>query len=160
MTHPIRAPQAEKRLVLVEEFTGTWCGWCPHAMYLLDSLKLQNYKICVLAYHESDEMAIDEVWDFLNLLSTGDAMLNKNLSKTTSTLLGFPCAAIDRSYFPGRHSDPQSLTMYDDHFEASIADRSIIDPTFSIDKFVKNLPIKDNATLKHIIEKTKTAWQD
>ena len=42
---------------LVEEFTGTWCGWCPRGYIALEMLK-EEYgdNIVLAAYHDSDPM--------------------------------------------------------------------------------------------------------
>jgi len=42
--------------VLIEQYTGTWCGWCPRAIYQISTLKKTDKKIVHVAYHLSDEM--------------------------------------------------------------------------------------------------------
>ena len=45
-----------KRVVLAEQFTATWCGYCPGASMGLDQLKDENPEtLAVIAYHSSDE---------------------------------------------------------------------------------------------------------
>lgn len=52
--------QAAKKKVLVEEFTGTWCGWCPRGIVGLDKLN-EKYPddVVTVAIHNDDPMAID-----------------------------------------------------------------------------------------------------
>ncbi len=50
-----------KKNVLVECFTGTWCGWCPNGTVYLDSLT-EKYpdKVLPLKVHYGDPMAFQE----------------------------------------------------------------------------------------------------
>ena len=51
--------QAAKKKVLVEEFTGTWCGWCPRGIVGLNKLN-EKYpdEVVTVAIHNDDPMAI------------------------------------------------------------------------------------------------------
>ena len=54
--------------VLVEKFTGTWCGWCPNGDLLLDSLINNDPRFILVNVHWNDVMSIpdgDEVIDFM-----------------------------------------------------------------------------------------------
>jgi hypothetical protein len=42
--------------VLIEQYTGTWCGWCPRAIYQISTLQKTDNKIVHIAHHLSDEM--------------------------------------------------------------------------------------------------------
>lgn len=42
--------------VLLEQYTGTWCGWCPRAIYQISTIQETDNKIVHVAYHLSDEM--------------------------------------------------------------------------------------------------------
>ena len=44
--------------VLVEDYTGTWCGWCPRVSEAIRLLKLESDKISVVAIHVGDNMEI------------------------------------------------------------------------------------------------------
>lgn len=48
------------RKMVIEEATGTWCGWCVSGIAVLDRMKKKypDQAICI-AVHESDPMAID-----------------------------------------------------------------------------------------------------
>lgn len=43
--------------VLIEQYTGTWCGWCPRAIDQIHKLELVDSRIVHNAYHLSDEYA-------------------------------------------------------------------------------------------------------
>lgn len=44
--------------VLVEDYTGTWCGWCPRVSEAIRLLKQESDKISVVAIHVGDNMEI------------------------------------------------------------------------------------------------------
>jgi len=41
--------------VLLEQYTGTWCGWCPRAVSQINNLEKTDDDIVHVAYHLSDE---------------------------------------------------------------------------------------------------------
>lgn len=44
---------------MLEEFTGTWCGWCPRGFWALEKLnELYGDGVVLAAYHEGDPMAM------------------------------------------------------------------------------------------------------
>ena len=43
-----------RTLVICEEFTGTWCAYCPGAAMGLDELIENDWPVAVIAYHMSD----------------------------------------------------------------------------------------------------------
>jgi thiol-disulfide isomerase/thioredoxin len=44
---------------MVEEFTGTWCGYCPDGALVLDNLESQNAgKVIGASFHEGDPLQI------------------------------------------------------------------------------------------------------
>lgn len=48
---------------MLEEFTGTWCGWCPRGYYALKALsELYGDGIVLAAYHEGDPMDVTETY--------------------------------------------------------------------------------------------------
>lgn len=50
-----------ERTVVIEERTGTWCGWCPRGGVAMQHMVLNYYETAVLlAVHNSDPMAISE----------------------------------------------------------------------------------------------------
>lgn len=52
-------PKFEKN-VLLEQYTGTWCGWCTRAISQIDNLYAVNKKIVHIALHLSDQMTFSQ----------------------------------------------------------------------------------------------------
>ncbi len=52
-------PYVPKHRPMLEEFTGTWCGWCTRGYYALEALnELYGDDIVLAAYHNSDPMQV------------------------------------------------------------------------------------------------------
>jgi thiol-disulfide isomerase/thioredoxin len=53
------SPGASKysQKVLVDDFTGTWCGWCPRVALSLDQISNTNPRVIPVAVHNGDAMA-------------------------------------------------------------------------------------------------------
>ncbi len=74
-----------KHLPLMEEYTGTWCGWCPRGWFALEKMnKLYGDEFIGIAYHNGDPMAVVPESDYPIIVN------------------GFPSASIDR----GEEMDP------------------------------------------------------
>lgn len=85
-----------KKRTLLEEYTGTWCGWCPRGFVALELLK-ENYAddYVTISYHNDDPMEIIASSDY------------------PSPVGGFPDSWMDR----GMELDPYGGEPYDDsHF--------------------------------------------
>ena len=65
---------------VMEEYTGTWCGWCPRGFVALQLMNKKHSDFIGLSYHN------------------GDAMEIMSSSKFPSSVSGFPTADMDRSY--------------------------------------------------------------
>lgn len=52
------APEKYTKKAIVEEFTGTWCGWCPRMPILLDKLHAKYPNLVISAFHASDTFDI------------------------------------------------------------------------------------------------------
>ena len=79
--------------VLIEEFTGTWCGWCPRGIVGMEYMK-EHYGdqgFIPIAGHSGDEMQSTTYYQVVNTFSQGS----------------FPSAVADRSYY----FDPSATTM-------------------------------------------------
>lgn len=67
------------RRPLVEEYTGTWCGWCPRGYVGLEHMKeIYGDEFVGIAYHNEDKMAI--------------------MQEYPATKVTFPTAWIDRAF--------------------------------------------------------------
>ena len=82
-----------KKRTLMEEYTGTWCGWCTRGLVALELLK-KNYPddFVTISYHNGDPMEILQSNSF------------------PSPVTGFPAAWVDR----GMSIDPYGGEPYDD----------------------------------------------
>ncbi|MFA6234247.1 MAG: Omp28-related outer membrane protein [Bacteroidota bacterium] len=77
--------------VLVEQYTGTWCQWCPYGADTLAAVTARNGNRMVrFSWHDNDPMSIAQ-WDAMN-----------NWIGVT----GFPTASINRYQWPGETSIP------------------------------------------------------
>lgn len=57
----IASSNPPERTVVIEERTGTWCGWCPRGTVAMQHMVLNYHETAVLlAVHNSDPMAISE----------------------------------------------------------------------------------------------------
>jgi hypothetical protein len=83
---------------LVEEYTGTWCGWCPRGFVGMENLyATYGDDFCGVAYHN------------------GDPMATISSSSYPSNVPGFPDAWIDRTH----ETDAYCGDNYDGHYHAN-----------------------------------------
>ena len=93
-------PETYPRNVVAEEFTGTWCGWCPRGMVGMEYMD-ENYSdqgFIGIAVHYNDQMEASSYVDMVEAFSRGS----------------FPSAVMDRSeYFdPSVESLEQLFAAY------------------------------------------------
>ena len=73
--------ETAQRTPLVEEYTGTWCGWCPRGMVGLEKIAEDfKGKVIPIAIHNGDPMEIDAYTGVI-----------------ASSISGFPSMLIDRA---------------------------------------------------------------
>ncbi|WP_046757139.1 Omp28-related outer membrane protein [Kordia jejudonensis] len=62
------APGSFTKKALIEDFTGTWCGWCPRVSYAIELVEAASDKVYAVAAHSGDPMqnsyslALDNVY--------------------------------------------------------------------------------------------------
>ena len=66
--------------MLVEDYTGTWCGYCPRVSYAIEQVKKQTDDAVIIAIHQGDPMAFGQVSTLMSSFG----------------VTGFPTAFIDR----------------------------------------------------------------
>jgi hypothetical protein len=77
---------AQVQNVLLEQHTGTWCGWCPDGNVKMDEvIDLYGDQVIGVKFHNGDAMVIPEQSVIANALGLG----------------GFPTASINRKDFGG-----------------------------------------------------------
>lgn len=69
------------RRAVIEEGTGTWCGYCPRGIVMLEYIKATYPDFICIAVHNGDSMAINEYQTFLS-----------------QYIPGFPGAVVNREY--------------------------------------------------------------
>ena len=93
-----------KHRVLVEDFTGIWCGWCPRVAHGIDLLKetpeADNYVFG--AIHNGDVLTISGTGSLATSLWTK--------FQTPSNQRGYPFAAINRST-TWKYPEPNNLNQ-------------------------------------------------
>lgn len=101
-----------KRKIVVEDYTGTWCGFCPRVAGAVSSVSEETDFITVVAIHETansfpDPMHFDQV----------------QLLKDAFDIEGFPAAKINRSEnwaTPHPNSDVTSISGLDTNLAVAI----------------------------------------
>lgn len=108
------------RVQVIEEATGTWCGWCVHGLVAMNQLEEKYPDTFIgLAVHGDDAYATDSYAPFLQRIS------------------GYPYALINRSYSCGTKPS-EMLTAYeafaalgDAEGEAKIVDAHYTDSKYT-----------------------------
>ncbi|WP_299361275.1 Omp28-related outer membrane protein [Winogradskyella sp.] len=67
--------------VLIEDYTGTWCPFCPRVSYAIELTKEQTDQLAIVAIHWDDEFSAPE----------------SNSMVSTFNISGFPTVKIDRN---------------------------------------------------------------
>ena len=50
------APGTFAKNAVIEDFTGTWCGWCPRVSYAIEQVEAQSDRVFAIAAHSGDNM--------------------------------------------------------------------------------------------------------
>lgn len=86
-------PSEYTQKVLVEDYTGTWCGWCPRVAYAIQQVKLQSNKVVSVAIHSEDIYASS----------------NTPLMESTFEVESYPTAKINRINTWAPNHEPEHL---------------------------------------------------
>ncbi|HVZ40567.1 MAG TPA: kelch repeat-containing protein [Candidatus Kapabacteria bacterium] len=122
----------QKTKVVVEEGTGTWCGWCPYSHRILDDIQSQHGQDMILiAYH--------------GYVGTNDPWVSSTIDNLTTRLglTGYPNASFLRWYFPGEPAQMVNRDKFAAYFDAVLATQP-------------NAPIKLDVTKYKYDDATKT----
>ncbi len=52
-------PSEYVQKVMIEDYTATWCGYCPRVAHAIELCKAQSDKVVAVAVHDSDDFAFD-----------------------------------------------------------------------------------------------------
>lgn len=72
---------AQGNKILVEKFTGTWCGWCPNGDLIMDSLINNDPRFIVVDVHWNDALSITEGDVIIEEISNGSPSASFNRDK-------------------------------------------------------------------------------
>jgi len=85
------------RVPVIEEFTGTWCGWCPRGFEGMETVR-ETYgdNVILIAAHNADPMAITD-YDPVMASSFPTAVINRqaNVDPHPSTFIEYLNATMD-----------------------------------------------------------------
>ena len=71
-------PYVPQHRPMLEEFTGTWCGWCTRGYYALETLNdLYGDAVVLAAYHDGDPMQVTDSYP-VSVDGFPSASLNRN----------------------------------------------------------------------------------
>jgi thiol-disulfide isomerase/thioredoxin len=107
--------QAQVKKVILEDFTGTWCGWCPEGTVILEGLLAANpANFIPVASHNGDALEVAE-----------GAAIDVALNVT-----GYPNGAVDRFQFPGQAKIPMSRGAWSNSVNTRLALSAIVSVSF------------------------------
>lgn len=87
-----------KKTVIIEEFTGAWCGFCPDGAVVIDDIQNDHgHDVIAVAVHDGDAMEISDG------------------IRTAFNVTAYPTGMIDRKLFPGEAKEPHSRNAWPDH---------------------------------------------
>ncbi len=126
-----------KKKLLLEEFTGAWCGWCPNGTYYQDSLtKAYPNDVIGIRHHTGDAMASPETQSLYNNMGPG----------------GVPSSGFDRLYFDDPYEPGQkTYLLYTDtwfHYTDSLKNLEAkvdVNLSWNYDEITKTINGKINA---------------
>lgn len=122
---------AQVKKVILEDFTGTWCGWCPEGTVIIDQLLAANpTNFIPVASHNGDALEIPD-----------GAAIDNGLNVTA-----YPNGAVDRFQFPGQAKIPMSRSLWSSSFNTRKNTPAIV--SISINNAVKIATDSFSATIK------------
>ena len=78
-----------KKRVLVEDYTGTWCGWCPRISYAIEKLEDETEDAVIVAAHQGDPMQFNKISSLMsnfNITGFPTGIINREVSWTYPSL--------------------------------------------------------------------------
>jgi|TARA_B100000959_G_scaffold143071_1_gene150190 hypothetical protein len=128
-----------KTRVVLEDYTGTWCGYCPNVSYAIEEIRMITDDISVVAIHYGDEMTISPGLDLINEF---------NIS-------GYPTARINRTTdwsYPYASSPIESLIDTDNSIGISI-DSQMEGTILTINlRVVSEEDLSDHKVIAYLVE--------
>jgi hypothetical protein len=133
--------------VLIEDYTGTWCGYCPRVAYGIEQAKLQSDKIVAVAIHRPSSIVADPVYDPYNFEPAAEL-------EATLSAEGYPKGFLNRMTqwdFPEPDNIAQviALTQGENPKLGLAMNSTVTGGNISID--VKTMFSKDFSNLKLVV---------
>jgi len=98
--------------VVLEEFTGAWCGWCPDGTVIMEELIADNPgKVIGIGVHD------------------GDAMEYSEGIRSEFGVSSYPNGMVDRKVFPGEPDEPHSRGQWTANVNAQLTRYTPVDVT-------------------------------
>ncbi|MEN9523460.1 MAG: hypothetical protein RL065_1837 [Bacteroidota bacterium] len=115
--------QTPVKKVILEDFTGTWCGWCPEGTVLLEGLESSKpTTFFAVASHNGDGLQVPE-----------GAAIDAALSVSS-----YPNGAVDRFKFPANSTIPMGRGSWNNMVTTRLASTPIASVSFSNQFFDPN----------------------
>ncbi len=109
------AADAQMKKVMLEDFTGTWCGWCPEGTVVIEQLLAANPTTFIpVASHNGDALEIAD-----------GAAIDAGLNVTA-----YPNGAVDRFQFTGQAKIPMSRGQWSGSFNTRKNTPAIVSVSF------------------------------
>lgn len=135
-----------KRKVVVEDYTGTWCGFCPAVALAVEELRAVTNDVAIVAIHKSSS----SIPDPLNFPRIADLQAMFNVDN------GFPKAQINRtSPWPKPYHLNLVTTMAGKNTDVSIAVSSRLngnDLTVKVDVVYENGSVSGDKVVVYLLE--------
>ncbi|MBK8144845.1 MAG: Omp28-related outer membrane protein [Bacteroidetes bacterium] len=107
--------QCQVKKVILEDFTGTWCGWCPEGTVILEGLLASNpANFIPVASHNGDALEVPD-----------GAAIDVALNVT-----GYPNGAVDRFQFPGQAKIPMGRGSWAGSVSTRLGTPAIVSVSF------------------------------
>jgi hypothetical protein len=130
-----------KKRVLIEDYTGTWCGNCTRVAYAIDQVKLQTDKAVTVAIHNGNDP-----YHFNGIAPLKDLILPNNA-------LSLPISRLNRMIvwtFPEPTNTQQALDLTGNNTSLGLALTStVVNGTINLD--VKMKFLQDYTNLKLVV---------
>lgn len=99
---PVQNSLRFNKRVLIEDYTGTWCGFCPRVAHAINLVKAETSDVVPVAVHRTDGSSVDPyhfeaataVKNFLGFSGYPQGYLNRNI-KWNSPEVGYISQATD-----------------------------------------------------------------
>ena len=128
-----------KTRVALEDYTGTWCGYCPNVSHAIEEIRLITDDISVVAIHYGDEMTISAGIDLINEFN----------------ITGYPTARINRTMdwsYPYNSTQIESLIETDNSVAISI-DSNTNWPLLQVQlRVVSEQDLTDHKIIAYLVE--------